>query len=402
MKQILQNRKALLIRMGAYDMTQAISRAAATLQEMGYDITILSMDIHNNKSDEEEVNGWKILWYHHQYKSGNKLSFLWAWLCWWIWVIRHIRNGKYDLVQASNLESIVPCVLAKYTKNFPLVLDVRDPWGMVGSNSKSLMMRIFKGLECRAAARVDGIVLSQGLVDRIGIYFGKKVRRNIPVVQVLNVPGKDMADDYYPPNLDQIRVNFSGHISYVRNAQAFIDLAKSKPEVQIDIIGEVRDLKLKEALKSLSNVKIYGRVSFDESMKLLSQANIIAVTYDSSTEVAIVSSANKMFEAMMMSRPYLGSKGAYPGLIAEKYDVGWAIPYGDSQALINLISDLQENPKQIEEKAQRARKVYIENFTWEKQKTNLTVMYRYVMGDIHINFSKCAGWSKLLGSFQSV
>jgi glycosyltransferase involved in cell wall biosynthesis len=395
-------KKALLIRMGPYDMTQAIPRAAATLQEMGYDITILSMDIHNNKSDEEEVNGWKILWYHHQYKSGDKLSFLWAWLCWWIWVIRHIRKGKYDLVQASNLESIVPCVLAKYAKNFPLVLDVRDPWGMVGSNSKSLMMQFFKGLECWAAARVDGIVLSQGLVDRIGIYFGKKVRRNIPVVQVLNVPGKDMADDYCPPNLDQIRVNFSGHISYVRNAQAFIDLAKSKPEVQIDIIGEARDLKLKEALKSLSNVKIYGRVSFDEAMKLLSQANIIAVTYDSSTELAIVSSANKMFEAMMMSRPYLGSKGAYPGLIAEKYDAGWAIPYGDSQALINLVSDLQENPKQIEEKAKNGRKAYVEHFTWEKQKANLVTIYKYVAGDSQESFQEISGWKKVLGSFQRI
>ena len=30
------NRKALLIRMGPYDMTQAIPRAATTLQEMGF------------------------------------------------------------------------------------------------------------------------------------------------------------------------------------------------------------------------------------------------------------------------------------------------------------------------------------------------------------------------------
>ena len=108
-------RNALLVRMGPYDMTQAIPRAASTLQEMGYNIIILAMDIQNNKPDTEQFNGWKIIWYHHKYKSGNKLSFLWAWLCWWVWVVKHIRKGNYHLVQASNLESIVPCVLAKYT-----------------------------------------------------------------------------------------------------------------------------------------------------------------------------------------------------------------------------------------------------------------------------------------------
>lgn len=395
-------KKALLIRMGSYDMTRAIPRAAATLQEMGYDITIFSMDIHNNKSDEEEVNGWKIIWFHHKYKSGNKLSFLWAWLCWWVWIIKKIFKTDYDLVQASNLESIIPCVLAKYTKNFPLVLDVRDPWGMVGSNSKSLMMRFFKVLECWAAARVDGIILSQGMVDRTGIYFGSRVRRDIPVVQVLNVPKEDIANKYCPPSLDKIRINFSGHISYVRNAQAFIDLAKSKPEVQIDIIGDIRDVKLKQALEKLPNIKIYGRVPYDAAMDLLQKANIIAVTYDSNTELAIVSSANKMFEAMMMSRPYLGSKRAYPGFIAEKYNTGWAIPYGESQALIDFISDLQENPKEIEEKAKNSRTTYVEHFTWEKQKANLATIYKYVTGDSQESFQEISGWKKALGRFQYI
>jgi len=403
MKQILQNRKALLIRMGPYNMTQAIPRAAATLQEMGYDITILSMDIHNNKPDTEVTEqGWKIIWFHHQYKSGNKLSFLWAWLYWWRWVIKNIRQGNYDLVQASNLESIVPCVLAKYMKKFSLVLDVRDLWGMVGSNSKSLMMRTFKCMERWSAARVDGIVLSQGVMDRTGVYFGDKVRNNVPVVQVLNVPKNDMADEYCCPNLDNIRINFSGHIAYVRNAQAYIDLAKSKPEIQIDVIGEIRDMKLKQALEELPNIKSYGRVPYDKAMELLRKANLIAVTYDSSTEIAIVASANKMFEAMMMSRPYLGSKDAYPGIIAEKFDVGWAVPFGDSQAMIDLISKLQSNPKLIEERAKIARDVYLKEFTWEKQKKNLIAIYKYVVGSSQESFQETSGWKKVLGSFQSI
>jgi glycosyltransferase involved in cell wall biosynthesis len=389
---------AMLIRMGQYDMTQAVPRAASTLQELGYNITILALDRFGNKPDNENLNGWQIVWFHHRYESGNKISFMWAWFCWWVWVIRKICRGNYNLVQASNLESIVPCVLAKAFKNFKLIFDVRDPWGMNSSNSGSFMMRTFKTIERWAAARVDGIVLSQGILERTGLYFGKKVCSRIPSVQVLNVPGQDMAGKFVPPDTNGIRLNFSGHISYVRNAQAIIDLASKKPEMQVDVVGEIRDEKLLLSLKAISNIKLYGQLPFDRAMKLLQDANIISVMYDTNTEVAIVSSANKMFEAMMMSRPYIASKGGFPGIIAEHYGIGWAVPYGDSNALIELVSQLLAEPEKIKLTAKKSREVYQDNFTWDKQKANLILLYKYVAENEKKEFVSHAGWDKMLGT----
>lgn len=70
-------RNALFIRMAMYDKSEAIPRMACTLEEMGYNITILSLDRHGDKPDGETLNGWQILWYHHSYKHRDKLSFLW-------------------------------------------------------------------------------------------------------------------------------------------------------------------------------------------------------------------------------------------------------------------------------------------------------------------------------------
>jgi glycosyltransferase involved in cell wall biosynthesis len=379
-------------------MTQAVPRAASALQEMGYNITILSLDRTGSKPDNESVNGWQILCYHHRYKSGNKLSFLWAWICWWVWVFRKIRNERYDLVQASDLESIIPCVLARKICKFALVFDVRDPWGMNQANPNSFLMRAFKAMERWAAARVDGIVLSQGMLDRTGVYFGRKVCKLIPSVQVLNVPGRDIAGQYCPPNLDGIHINFSGHISYLRNAQAIIDLATAKPEVQVDVVGEIRDEKLRSSLEILDNIKLYGRVPLNQAMELLQQANLVSVMYDTSTEAAVVSSANKMFEAMMMSRPYVASKGGFPGIIAERYGLGWAVPYGSSQALIDLVSELLAHLEKIELAARKGREVYRDNFTWDRQKANLVLLYTYISGDEKMEFFSHAGWDRMLGT----
>ena len=384
--------------MGPYDMTQAVPRAASTLEKLGYEITILSLDRYGDKPDSETVNSWRVLWYHHKYKPGNKLSFLWAWLCWWIWVIRKIRSKQYNLIQASNLESIFPCVLIKPFRNFKLVFDVRDPWGMNSSDAKSLLMRSFKFLESWAAARVDGIVLSQGILGKTGEYFGPKVCKQVPAVQVLNVPGQDVTGQYFSADTREIRLNFSGHISYIRNAQAIIELAAKMPEVKIDVVGEIRDIKLRAALESLPNIKLYGPVPFDEAMLLLKQANLVSVMYDTNTDVAIVSSANKMFEAMMMSRPYVASANGFPGIIAERYGAGWAIPYGNSQALIKLVSDLLAHPEKIEQAAKNGRQTYENYFTWDKQKANLILLYRYLAENQKTEFFSHAGWDKMLGT----
>jgi glycosyltransferase involved in cell wall biosynthesis len=391
-------RSALLIRMASYDVTEAIPRMASTLCEMGYSITILSLDLYGDKPDAETRNGWQILWYHHSYTPGDKFSFLWTWICWWVWVVRRICSGHYHLVQASNLESVIPCILARYFRRFKLIFDVRDPWGMCGADSRSLTMRTLKFMERAAAARVDGIVLSQGILDKTGIYFGRKVRSRIPSVQVLNVPGEDIAGQFSPPDTKTIHLNFNGYISYLRNAQAIIDIAAKMPEVQVDVSGDIRDEKLRSALGAHGNIKLYGRLpSRRDSMELFSRANLISIMSDTSTEVAFVLSSNKMFEAMMMSRPYVASEGTFAGILAQRYGVGWAIPYGDSQALIGLASRLLANPAEIEMAARRGREIYEKQFTWDRQKANLLLLYRHVAEDEKPEFYSRAGWGKMLG-----
>lgn len=383
-------------------MTQAVPRAASVLKELGYEITILAMDRYGQKPASETVNDWKIIWYYCPYKSGNKLSFLLAGIRWLFWVVYQIIKGKYSIIQASNLESVLPCIVAKGFKRFKLVFDVRDLWGMNSANPDSLMMRAFKTVERWAAANVDGIVLSQGILDRTGRYFGSKVCSRIPGVQVLNVPGQDMAGKFVPPDTGKIRLNFSGHISYVRNAQAIIELALKKPEIQVDVVGEIRDQRLLKALQNVPNIILYGQLPFQRAMQLLQDANLISVMYDTNTEVAVVSSANKMFEAMMMSRPYVASKNGFPGIIAEQYGVGWAVPYGDSNALVDLVSQLIAQPEKIALTAQKCREVYLSHFTWDRQKANLVLLYKYLAGDNVPPFTAYAGWDKILGTVLQI
>jgi glycosyltransferase involved in cell wall biosynthesis len=395
-------KKALLIRLGTYFTTQAIPRTAQFLKEQGWEVDILCTDAKGEHEPIEQIDDGRVFWYRRSYTPGSIKSFLWMWICWWVHILRHLRKHKYNAVHAYNLESSFPCVLGRIfrRKRYKLIFDVRDPWGMNHANSKSLLMRAFRCMERFVAKRVDGMLLSQGVLDRTGEYFGKTVCKNTPTVQVLNVPGDDMGQSVKPITTDKVRINFSGHISYVRNARAIFELARRRPEtVMIDVAGQVRDATLKAEIDELSNVTYHGYVPFEEAIALLSQANLVSVLYDTSTPIAVVASANKMFECMMMSRPSLATQGGFPGMIAEKYEVGFAVPYDDADALVALVDSLHSDPDRLVQTAARARETYLREFTWPRQRENLHALYASLTSESNVATSSYAGWKQLIGTY---
>jgi glycosyltransferase involved in cell wall biosynthesis len=397
MTQLQQAKQALVLRAGPYDVTQAGPRAVAFLAEHGYEVTILAWDPNGAKPPQEEVKGGRVLWFNKAYPSGS-IKFILYWFVWWAWVMRHLLKNRYAVVHAMNFEAVLPCALLRRLRGYKLVFDVRDAWGQSSSNRRFPIPQGFRIAERWTARHVDGLLLSQGRLDMMAGYFGRRVCRRIPTIQVLNVPEKDMAGAYLPPPLEKIRLNFSGHISYARNAAAILELAQRRPDVQIDVIGEIRNQVLRQEYEKQPNCVLYGKVPFEQAMELMKQCNLVAIMYDANTEIAIVSSANKMFESMMMSRPCIASARGFPGVVAEQLGVGFAVPYDDSEALIALVDRLRENPALVDQAAQRGREAYCQRFQWDVQKSNLQALYGYLQSGQQARWRQVDGWQRIIGT----
>jgi glycosyltransferase involved in cell wall biosynthesis len=396
--------QALLIRMSAYDITQALPRAAQTLEDMGYQVTILALDRTNRLKQDERVGNWRIIRYRYSYESGNKLMYFKAWFHWWKFVYKHLSRNSYAIVQASNLESIVPCIAAKARINFTLVFDVRDLWGMSipgaldGKFISKLVAGVFQMAERWSARHVDAMVVNPASLSILAKYFGARVARNIPIAQVINVPLVDLGSAHKAPKERPFRVNFSGHISYLRNAKAIIDFARANPDVQVDVVGKVDDRSLRAELESQPNILLHGLVPYREAMEIFSEASLIALTYNVSTMMTLIGTPNKLFEAMMMGRPYVASIGGYLAQVADSAKIGWSIPYGDARALTELVRMLQEQPDLVYETGLRTRRLYESSFQWKDQQANLASLYRYVREGAEQQLLQQDGWLKIVGS----
>lgn len=389
--------RVAVIRCSEWDITQAGPRVVNTLMAQGCEVTVLCWDFSQKKPLKEMRDGFRIIRFKHRMGRYSSLKYLLSWLLWWFWIAKTCLSERFDFVHVMNFESVVPVVLIKRMAKHCIVYDIRDPWGMATSAMPWPVPQIFSLLDRIFSTRVDGMLLSQGRLSQCAEYFGKVTSAKIPTVQVLNVPYKDMLSAPKPPPVNPLRINFSGHISWERNLSVVLEACRHDSNVHLDLVGELRDPEIAKAVDGLQNVSAFGRVPFVRAMALLHEASLVCVMYDTNTRIAQVASANKMFESMMMARPYVASSNGYPADMAEQFEVGWSLSYGDTHAFQGLIERLLADPVAIEERGKRGRQLYRSRFQWKDQERNLLDLYAHLSGRPK-RCSSVKGWQCFIGN----
>lgn len=269
--------------------------------------------------------------------------------------------------------------------------------GLVLANSRFPIPQIFNTLEKLFVRFSDGIVLSQGNLAACAVHFGEKIVKEKPVVQVLNVPPiENPPESFRMPKGSPLRVLVSGYISPPRGARLIIDNFRNRDDIYFDVVGDIRYSDIEKSFREMSNARVHGLISYEDSLRRFDEADLIWLHYDPSLKNVAIASSNKMFEGMMFAKPYVTADGCWMADMANKYNIGWSVPYGDVNSLTELWSRLNRNPKELEAAGMAARECYLRFFRWQDQRDNLLRMYREVMGFSQpVQIAK--GWDKFIG-----
>ncbi len=392
---------AVVIRASKWDTTPAAPRAIEVLHDFGFATTMLCWDRTGQKPKEEIIGHTRILRFHGRY-TPQSIRFVMLWPLWWLWITWKLIAGRYNLVHAINLDSIVPVVLARPFLGYKVIYDIRDAWGLSLTDRPFPVPQIFTQMDRILSPMVDGLLLSQGRIDVCAEFFGRRACQKLPVIQLLNVPQHDLGKNHRIPGGKPLRINYSGHITKKRAAMILARAVKDRSDVVMDVIGHIRQDDISNLMKQLPNVTVHGRVPHNKAMELMDKADLVSLLYDPSLKVVYISSANKMFEAMMLAKPYIATRGSYPGGVAERYGLGWAIEYGDADALNGLLDRLVAHPELIAEAGKRGREAYEKHFRWETQRKNLEALYRHVLGVGEPPAMRpSSGWYKVIGAVDA-
>lgn len=135
-------------------------------------------------------------------------------------------------------------------------------------------------------------------------------------------------------------------------SEAFDRFAKEKSDVALVIAGFVPDQIFKTVTGTEHSIYM-GELQQAEALALYKISDVLLTFYDPDVEINRYAEPNKWCDAICFGVPFIVNSEVYTARPFIDSGVAFTLPYGDPNALADLLSDLYENPKRLQDAVQR-------------------------------------------------
>lgn len=309
-----------------------------------------------HKKSGYNIGGLKAAWYR----------VLWMWFC-----FRQICKIKPTFIHGCDLDSAFPAVMYKILKkrNTIVLFDIFDWFSATLYNQPKLVISAFKWMESITTKHSDHIIICEKeRLDQIPYNISSKVDilPNIPMVE--NESSFIYKDDSLSFPNDNITVSYVGGLYNERFLDELLDIAEDG-HINLLIAG-YGDSKLEDRCRTLSsqdNVKYFGKIPYEQGLHISYNSDIVYAMYCTSNPNHIFAAPNKYYEAMLLNKPILTTKGTIVGDKVSKSGIGFVINENKNE-LRQLLTSLKQNKKECLIRGEKAHYQWInayKNYTLE-------------------------------------
>jgi len=349
-----------------------------------YEIEILCWDRERKSAKIEEKNGYLIHRCQIKGKYGGGVRNIFLMLGWWVYEFFWLLKNPFDILHVCDFDAYLPALLAAKLKRKKVVYDLFDFYGdMIGA--PKFLKNIIKKADIFLIQFADGVIVTDD--NRINQIKGSKPKR---LIVIYNTP-PDFYNKFYK-NIEDRKKNdiftlgYIGLIGKGRGCDILFEMLAEIPNTNF-IFGGISISKseedLRKKMEGIPNVNFLGKVfPYEKTLEALSKCDAIFALYDPTNPTHKYSSANKIFESMMLAKPIVVSKNTGMDKIVEKYETGLIVEYDDKeqikQAILKLI-DLKKRKNNFY--GENGRKAYLNVFHNDIMKKRLISLYKDVLGD---------------------
>jgi glycosyltransferase involved in cell wall biosynthesis len=277
-----------------------------------------------------------------------------------LWLLRNRNN--YDIIHACDFDTIIPSILIKLIFKKKVIYDIFDYY-VDSFRIPFILKPIIRFLDKVAMKISDKIILcDESRLKQISYYNSKKIE----IIQ--NTP-KDMLF-YFRSNPNYLyRKNNNLTLAYVgilqegRFIKEMIEIFKRHPEWNL-IIGGFGPLESEIIRNMRENIIFLGRLSYIDALRVYYESDAIFAIYDPSIPNHKFSSPNKLFEAMMLSKPIIVAKGTGIDKLVTKEKIGIVVDYDNTKDTEEALRSL-ENKLYRESLGRRGRELYERKYSIE-------------------------------------
>lgn len=324
----------------------------------GIDYTIVGWDRKGEGVEKEHYDFFR-------YKAGEDVGGLKAirnHFKWMLFVYRYLKNHKnVTTIHACDLNSAFPAAVFKvlHKRSVILIFDACD-WFSANFASKKFLCLCFGLMEKYAYKSSNELIICEPeREEQVQFKLQKKplVMPNIPEIDSSAI--SDVQSKYMFVNTNPT-IAYLGGFSDNRFLLEIITLAETEPfNLLIAGYGNQEVLEKLESVKDLENVRYFGRVSMEEGLNMENAADIIYAMYCKTNPNNVYAAPNKYYEALLLGKPLITTKGTIVEKKVKENNIGWAVEE-NIEDLRHLINDLRQ--EDIVEKGKNAQNLWNNTF----------------------------------------
>jgi glycosyltransferase involved in cell wall biosynthesis len=284
----------------------------------------------------------------------------------WTWILLQLIKYKPLVVHAIDLDVLIPCFVYKLIFRKKLVYDVHDRFaGYVPSKQNVLFSMINFGEEI-LAKRANVLVT---VSEKVESTFRLKPKYCV----VIRNYSEDIKIDKTNSKVDNLlTLVYTGLILKDQGLEKISEAIMNVEGVELVMAGRIADQELLAYLLKQPNVSYRGLLSRKESLTLEANSDVMMVLYDLGFRKNILSSPNKIFEAMMCGIPLITNMEQ--DLVTE-VDCGLIVDYNNLAQIRDAIILLKENVELRKKMGLNGRRAFVEKYNWSKMEQKLYEIY---------------------------
>jgi len=344
-----------------------VEREASALARAGHEVHVLLWDRKLEYNAEEKRDGFSI----HRCRipaPEGQIGLVPRMVRWWCWELRMLLRLRPDVAHACDFDTALPAASYAKLRQKRLVYDILDFYAYMiaqplGPATRGALARF----ERFVVHLADLVVLAdRARVVQLGPEFKGQS------VEIMNVPEDVRIQEAEEP---EFTVFYGGMISEERGLRQLVE-ATALARVKLVVAGHGADeASLVPIFQKSSHVRFLGNIPYADVLKWTVKCQLIAALYDPAIPNNRLASPNKLFEAMMLSKPVVTNSETRPAEIVEGVGCGFVVKYGDANGLADALHLLADNIAMRREMGARGRMAFEERFNWPIMEKRLVAAY---------------------------
>lgn len=374
-------KRLVILRSNPIDPDPRVEKIARSLTRAGWQVTVLGWNKGGDAPPDEIQDGYRLIRLPIRARFGRGLANLGHELRWQLglfsWLLR--RRREYDCLHACDFDTILPALICQILGRKKVVYDIFDFYADMLRNTSSWLISVIRRIDLWAIGRADAVIIADE--SRISQIAGSKPKRleviyNSP--EEISLPAGDGSNRRAAESL---RVAYVGLLQAERGLFVLLDVLERHPEWSLDLAGAgAEQPELLERIRSLPNVSWHGRVVYADALRINDGADVLCALYDPVIPNHKYASPNKIFEAMLLSKPVLVAYGTNTDRIVATADCGVIVEYGELDSLESALGRLAADPRLRAELGSQGRRAYDATFAWSLMEKRLRSLYQAVCG----------------------